>query len=318
MGKTQVLTPSLVGVTPAFTASTFSNYLTIDKEDTTTGLSLTEQLYRPSGSQSAIISTSWANKLSINLEANSSFLVMVYNGSYSSQFEIRAQAILKLSPAMTMSALPSSSKQSVMVSIPTYAQFCGGLRLQDVPYEILLVQFKSYSDAAAERVYDTLNSATQESPVVYSIWDYRDVARGIEKNSAIVSATFVSVTIIAMFLCFFSLASSMSANILDQTKEIAIMRALGLTKRRMIILYVYEAFVLVFSSSLSGVVIGACVGWTLTAQQILFTQLPIPFGFPWTNLLVIFLVSVACAIASATIPAYSMMKRQISTIARLN
>ena len=68
---------------------------------------------------------------------------------------------------------------------------------------------------------------------------------------------------ITMFLCFFSLCSSMSANLLDQTKEIGVLRAMGFTKKRIKMLYFYEAFILVMASSLLGVMIGTIVGFTM-------------------------------------------------------
>jgi ABC-type lipoprotein release transport system permease subunit len=56
----------------------------------------------------------------------------------------------------------------------------------------------------------------------------------------------------------------MSGNILDQTKEIGILRAMGYTQRRIKVLYFYEAFILVISSCLLGVLIGVIVGFTFT------------------------------------------------------
>ena len=67
-----------------------------------------------------------------------------------------------------------------------------------------------------------------------------------------------------MFLCFFSLSSSMSANLYEQSKELGVMRAMGFNKIRITMLYVYEAFILVISSSLSGILIGTLVGFTMT------------------------------------------------------
>lgn len=75
----------------------------------------------------------------------------------------------------------------------------------------------------------------------------------------VINIIFTVVIIIVMFLCFFSLTSSMSANIVQQSKEIAIMRSLGITRIGMILLYAYEAFVLVFSSSFLGLAIGRAV-----------------------------------------------------------
>jgi ABC-type antimicrobial peptide transport system permease subunit len=55
----------------------------------------------------------------------------------------------------------------------------------------------------------------------------------------------------------------MSANLLDQTKEIGILRAMGFTKNRIKMLYFYEAFILVISSCTLGVMIGMAVGFTM-------------------------------------------------------
>jgi ABC-type antimicrobial peptide transport system permease subunit len=74
-----------------------------------------------------------------------------------------------------------------------------------------------------------------------------------------------------MVLCFFSLISSMTANIMEQTKEIAILRAVGITKSSMIRLYIYEAFTLVFSSCIIGMFVGIIVGFTMSMQRALFT-----------------------------------------------
>jgi len=41
------------------------------------------------------------------------------------------------------------------------------------------------------------------------------------------------ITITVMILCYFSLISAMTANIYEQTKEIAIYRALGVTRNLM-------------------------------------------------------------------------------------
>lgn len=69
-----------------------------------------------------------------------------------------------------------------------------------------------------------------------------------------------------MFLCFFSLSSSMTANLYEQAKEIGVLRSIGFTENRIVMLYMYEAFILVMASSMLGVLIGILVGWTMTAQ----------------------------------------------------
>lgn len=82
----------------------------------------------------------------------------------------------------------------------------------------------------------------------------------------ILDVIFSIIIVITMLLCLFSLTSSMSANLLDQTKEIGILRAMGFTKNRIKVLYFYEAFILVISSSLLGVMIGCSVAFTMVLQ----------------------------------------------------
>lgn len=123
---------------------------------------------------------------------------------------------------------------------------------------------------------------------------------------------------ITMFLCFFSLSSSMSANLYEQSKEIGIMRATGFTKKRVYLLYIYEAFILVLSSSLLGIFIGTIVGFTMTLQQILFTEIPLVFYFPWQQFLLILGLSLLCALASTFAPTRDLLKREISAIFRYN
>lgn len=64
-----------------------------------------------------------------------------------------------------------------------------------------------------------------------------------------------------MFLCFFALSANMSANLYEQTKEIGVMRAIGLKKVRIMLLFFYEALIVVLASSILGVLIGMSVGY---------------------------------------------------------
>jgi len=114
-----------------------------------------------------------------------------------------------------------------------------------------------------------------------SIYNYLDSQETLDKITLILNIIFNVIIAITMFLCFFSLSSSMSANLYEQAKEIGIMRATGLAKKKVYLLYIYEAFILVLSSSLLGIGIGTIVGFSMTLQQALFTDIPVQFYFPW-------------------------------------
>jgi len=101
----------------------------------------------------------------------------------------------------------------------------------------------------------------------------------------------------------------MSANLLDQCKELGILRAMGFTKFRIKLLYFYEAFILVIASCLLGVMIGTIVGFTMVLQRVVFTNIPIIFYFPWRQFAMIMVVSVFCAFLSTWGPTSQLMKR---------
>jgi ABC-type antimicrobial peptide transport system permease subunit len=113
------------------------------------------------------------------------------------------------------------------------------------------------------------------------IFNYFDDIQTLNQVTVILNIVFSVIISITMFLCFFSLCSSMSANLLDQTKEIGVLRAMGFTKTRIKLLYFYEAFVLVGASCMLGVMIGTVVGVTMVVQQVVFTSIPFVFYFPW-------------------------------------
>lgn len=104
----------------------------------------------------------------------------------------------------------------------------------------------------------------------------------------------------------------MSANILEQSKEIGMMRAIGLEKKRIVMLYIYESFILIMASAFLGVIIGTIVGITMYIQQAIFIDMPVQFYFPWKQFLVVFFSSILCAFASTYGPTKNLLKKDIS------
>lgn len=95
------------------------------------------------------------------------------------------------------------------------------------------------------------------------------------------------------------------------------LRSIGYTSRRIKMLYTYEAFVLVISSSLLGIIIGVAVGWTMSVQQSMFMSMPPPFYFPIVQTIIVFIVSLLCAVLSTIGPTSSLTKKEISSILRI-
>lgn len=138
----------------------------------------------------------------------------------------------------------------------------------------------------------------------------------IDESKSLINTVFTMITLVVMVICFFSLTSSMSANIIEQTKEIAVLRTLGLRRGAIVRLYVSEAFTLVFSSSMIGLLIGVVIGYMMAQQRAFFTQVSIPVEFPMQIFIFMVASSVICAVISALWPSRSIAKHSISDIVR--
>ena len=126
---------------------------------------------------------------------------------------------------------------------------------------------------------------------------------------ALLDLIFFFIIAIMMFLCFFVLQGSMTANLYEQAKEIAVLRAIGFTRMRICVLYFYEALLVVFASCVLGILIGVLVGVTMVIQQDLFLGLAFQFYFPWLQTLEIFGLSIICAFLSTFGPAYQLTRK---------
>jgi ABC-type antimicrobial peptide transport system permease subunit len=103
----------------------------------------------------------------------------------------------------------------------------------------------------------------------------------LENVLSLTNVIFNIIILITMFLCFFALSANMTANLFEQTQEIAVLRSIGFTNTKIKLLYFYEAMVLVSASSILGILIGFLVSFTMVKQQTLFSRMDLDFYFPW-------------------------------------
>eukprot|EP00741_Cyanophora_paradoxa_P024886 tig00000317_g24027.t1 len=221
-------------------------------------------------------------------------------------------------PGFKFSKFPTVTNQDVLVSLPSFLRFCRGAfrSVEDIPYGRLFIKLKPRVTSAQRSDFvAALARATRANSAV-EVWNFYDRTSAINAASRILDAFFVGATIIAMFLCLFSLTASMYSNIHEQAKEIGVLRAMGATRSMVVRLYCYEAFSLVISASLLALLIGLGIGYTMTLQRFLFTQLPVPFYFPYVLVAVIFAMAVACALASSAWPAWGVVRTSVVDVMR--
>ena len=122
-----------------------------------------------------------------------------------------------------------------------------------------------------QKYLSKLEQLAPEEDLTYKnffIFDYwlKGADEHFKNHGRQLDSIFSVIVLISMGLCFFSLASSVSANIYDQSKEITIMRSCGMTKNYILRIYIYESLILVVSCSICGFIIGLSIGNIMILQ----------------------------------------------------
>ena len=156
----------------------------------------------------------------------------LYSDIQNSMYEFKPGFTMRMTPGFTMTDMDLSvyNKQVVLLSLPMYATLAN-TKISQLPFERLIIKMKDLRNkdqvkllkkALAEHIDDSGYHGNN-----YMIRDYFEDQAVLPQIEVILRTIFSIVIPITMFLCYFSLTASMSANLHDQSKEIVILRAIG-------------------------------------------------------------------------------------------
>ncbi len=306
----------LQSVSPNYFEVANDYFLSVFASNETTGLPLGEELYTPRGSQAMGSGSFLEEELDMEVsDPKSTYLFIVERLSTDLAYESRPLFLLNTCPGFRMSRA-IKSYQSALVSIPLLVKLTGATSHTLMLYNTLSIKLKDDSIKTYDKVYTELNRMSLQRGRPFIVWSYSNASGNIDQIKFFLDIMFIVIIIFFMFLSFFSLTSSMTANILEQAKELSVVRAVGFSRNRSVLMHVYEAFILVLSSSLIGAFIGMLVGYTLSLQRALYTDLPIAFAFPYKHMLAMFATSALCAVLSTVSPSLYLLKRPIAELVK--
>jgi ABC-type antimicrobial peptide transport system permease subunit len=184
----------------------------------------------------------------------------------------------------------------------------------DIPKEKLLVRFKTTNETRIVDILNHLKSFTQSD--FLNISNMKEMLKSTSKTTTALLGFFNLVAAIAIFLCFFILTLSFTANVRDNSWEFGVLRAVGMSVNQLIRAYIYEALCLVISAVLSGTIIGLTIALTLTAQFNVFLETPWEFNFPYWIFASLSVMAIVVAILGSYIPARVLRKKDIAMVLR--
>ena len=332
LGRFKVFPTEMKGVSPNFFADVVhKEFLKPSSENKGNGAALSAQLYASDAYDSAIIGSYFSDLFGIDKfdhprnNEHSFLLTTEWTTVEGNQIDVRtpfkALASLDSGPVLTFSKFPSRTFQSSVISIPTHIGLSNQrLRtVDDIDYEKMIIKLKpGWTSSDATAIEDAIIASMAPDLAKGSI-SFSDVVTdktAAESTGNILNLFFYIVTFLTMVMCFFSLTASMYSNIHEQSKEIGILRSLGLTRFPTKRIYVWEAFILLFSASIMGFAVGTVVAFTLLLQRQLFLQLPLTMNFPFLLFVGVVIVGFICSILASWSPITLLLKSNIVSILR--
>eukprot|EP00756_Hemistasia_phaeocysticola_P014897 Hpha_TRINITY_DN15370_c3_g4::TRINITY_DN15370_c3_g4_i1::g.87410::m.87410 len=329
LGRFQLFPRAKVrGVTPNLLEGLADlSFLNVKDSNASHAGSLSEQLYNSWSYNRVIMGTFYNDAMGLGKVGSGTSFVQVTtlkedDDEIDYLSELSPLAVLNSGPCYAFSQFPSRLKQDLFINIPTWISLTQGevVGMDAVWYEKSPVKLADgWTDEMVDDLRVTMAELLRAHDMPSDAVEINDITtqtKAIRTATLILNIFFYIVTFITLSMCFFSLTASMYTNIHEQSKEIGILRSLGLricaTKR----LYVWEAFILVVAASVLGFGSGTLVAWTMTLQRQLFLQFPLQFAFPWGLFLFVVVMALIFAILASYGPTTRLLKRSVVSILR--
>jgi len=201
----------------------------------------------------------------------------------------------------------------VMISQETY------LEIMDIPSpayaDKFFIKLQDNKQSLSSSIEETIDDNYQND-YDYRIFDLASRIAGQQSLFAMIDTLFSLILMSTIVISIFGLLASSYSTIIERTKEIGVVRTLGLKGREINKLFIIEALIIMFSSGTVGVLVGYATGWLLSSNMGLLTDVPAQSVFPWTNVFVIFGTSALAILLGMLFLLRKVRKKKIVEIYR--
>lgn len=159
-----------------------------------------------------------------------------------------------------------------------------------------------------------MNGIRNELDKLDGLFAKKDILESIQSINVVFNIFNVIVGAIALFISFFLLLISMTQNINEAIWEYGVLRSMGLTKDEGRRIYMYEAFAVVATASMLGILVGLLTALMIANQFFTFIEMPSKLYFPvWTLTFMLVMAGTTTFIA-VYMPVKEVNKRQIAVV----
>ena len=324
-GKTVKSRHNLLAINSGYFSATSETDLKISNQNSKyKSYSPSEQLYFSDFNGKVGISGILNYEFNANL--NTTMFLKLLNENQEMLFLSKPAFILDSAGGLSMNSQPSMPiTREAVISFPLYLDMLQKCRnyFAETYEDISIASYENLplwginikpKESADEKDIDEINAVLRQYGPDADLWLFASMKKRLDTAANIVFFIFYVVSSIVLIFCLFNLTASMTINIFEQKKEIAILRSLGTKKRHVIFIYIAESFILILSSSIIGSIIGGIISYTMALQWAIFTNVNVAFNIPTGGIILIICFSIFGGILSTYFPAKNMLNNSISQL----
>ncbi|MEV8554334.1 FtsX-like permease family protein [Streptomyces glaucescens] len=187
-------------------------------------------------------------------------------------------------------------KGAMYASITTVAKY---VPAEDMPLDLLV--FATAKEGQQEAAYQALKTALHDFPQ-YQVRDQTDYKEALKDQIGQLLNMIYGLLGLAIIVAILGVVNTLALSVVERTREIGLMRAIGLSRRQLRRMIRLESVVIALFGALLGLGLGMV--WGATAQQLLALEGLKVLDIPWPTIGGVFAGSAFVGLFAALVPAF--------------
>ncbi|SCD55410.1 putative ABC transport system permease protein, partial [Streptomyces sp. Termitarium-T10T-6] len=164
-----------------------------------------------------------------------------------------------------------------------------------------VIMFAKAEEGKEKEAYAALKSAIAEYPV-YKVQNQADFKEQLKDQIGQLLNIVYGLLALAIIVAVLGVVNTLALSVVERTREIGLMRAIGLSRRQLRRMIRLESVVIALFGALLGLGLG--MGWGTAAQKLLALEGLEVLEIPWPTILTVFACSALVGLFAALVPAF--------------
>ncbi|MFE9860664.1 ABC transporter permease [Streptomyces sp. NPDC005780] len=164
-----------------------------------------------------------------------------------------------------------------------------------------VIMFAKAQDGKEKEAYAALKSSLAEYPQ-YKVQNQADFKQDLKDQISQLLNIVYGLLALAIIVAVLGVVNTLALSVVERTREIGLMRAIGLSRRQLRRMIRLESVVIALFGALLGLGLG--MGWGTSAQKLLALEGLGVLEIPWPTIITVFVASAFVGLFAALVPAF--------------